>query len=66
MKINEKKRQRQCGTDIRLTRTVYCVKTNTADTEAKHTNTLTKKIFQKVPSFWHSNRVGFIKQNVLG
>jgi hypothetical protein len=50
-----------------FTRAVYCVKTNTADTEAKYTNTPTKKkIFQKVPSFWHSTRVGFIKQNVMG
>jgi hypothetical protein len=46
-----------------FTRAVYCVKMNTADTEANNTNTFTEKIFQKVPLFWHSNRVGFIKQN---
>jgi hypothetical protein len=46
---------------------VCCVKTNTADTKAKHTNILTKKKnFQKVPSFWHLNIVDFTQQIVMG
>jgi len=48
-------------------RAICCVRTNTADTKAKHTNILTKKkVFQKVPSFWHLNRVDFTKQIVMG